>query len=365
MPPSVGAAGATSSPHNMLTTRGNAFKPAALTVLSFGAGQDSWALAVAYVEDQAFRANYAAGRLLVLMSDTGAEHPETYEFVDYAAVYFARHGVEFHFIRPDMGYHTGAWRGGLYGMYETHSVIGSRAFPMSACTAMLKIRPLYAYLDAWVSRTYNIPGTRKSALKAFANEYGKIDVLIGFSKGEEARAGLSTDMQTAFAFAAEQRSSDPVWMQEAVNKRFPLIELGMDRQACQEYVRAHGEHVPPPSNCMICHWKSDADCAWTRLAYPHQFARWVALEHRKLAAWSDSSFRRVRQRVFTPDGDYINQAVSGRFHEDGSPVLLTERADAAERDLEQRLGLLTPASKLAYLRAQRHTHGHGVRSRAA
>lgn len=337
----------------------------ALTVLSFGAGQDSWALAVAYAQDPAFRERYCRGRLLILMSDTGSEHDDTYAFVDYAAAFFREHGMEFHFIRPDMGYHTGAWRGGLEGMYESLQAIGSRAFPLSSCTSMLKIRPLYAFLDNWIGRNYGIAGTRKTPIKTFAKTYGKIDVLIGFSKGEESRAGIATDLQTAFTFAAQERSTDPPWMRDSIRKRYPLIEMGMTRADCQEYVRVRGLPVPGPSNCTFCHWKSDADCAWTRLKYPAAFARWVRLEERKLAAWSDPEFRRSRQRVFTPDEDFVNQPVSGRFHGDGRPILLSERADAAERDLETRLGLHTPEAKLAYLDAQRHLHGHGVRSRAA
>ncbi len=50
----------------------------ALTVLAFGGGQDSTAILYRIALDKAFRSRYVKGDLLVLMSDTGNEHPHTY-----------------------------------------------------------------------------------------------------------------------------------------------------------------------------------------------------------------------------------------------------------------------------------------------
>ena len=49
----------------------------ALTVLSFGGGQDSTTIIEKIIDDEAFRRRYVEGRLLVVMSDTGDEFPET------------------------------------------------------------------------------------------------------------------------------------------------------------------------------------------------------------------------------------------------------------------------------------------------
>ena len=50
-----------------------------LTVLSMGLGQDSTTILFKIVFDAEFRARYAPEKLLVLFSDTGNEHPFTYQ----------------------------------------------------------------------------------------------------------------------------------------------------------------------------------------------------------------------------------------------------------------------------------------------
>lgn len=339
-----------------------------LTLLSYGAGQDSWALLLAYVFDEEFRKQYAPGRFVVAMSDTGAEHPHTYEHVEYTKQFCQRHGIEFHFITTDMGYHTGDWaNGGLLGMYEAKSVIGSAAFPMSSCTASLKISPLYKWFNEWVAHQYGFEaGNNKEALKSFAAAYGKIRVLIGFAKGEEGRAGRATTLQEAFDFACDEKhSSDPQWMQIAIDKQFPLIDLGYDRDACQAYALAHNEIVPYPSACTACHWKSAYDILWTRLVYPEHYLRWRNAELQKLKAWADPEFRRQRQKhKFQPDEVFKNSPVSGKFNKDGSPILLDQRADEADRELEK-MGLHSKEEKIAWLDYRRKHEGHGVKSKAA
>jgi hypothetical protein len=45
-----------------------------ITILSFGAGQDSTAILYRIVLDPEFRKAYVKGKLVVIMSDTGDEH---------------------------------------------------------------------------------------------------------------------------------------------------------------------------------------------------------------------------------------------------------------------------------------------------
>ncbi len=74
-----------------------------LTILSFGAGQDSTTLLKLYKHDLSFRNKYAPGDFLVVMSDTGNEHHETYlhvertkEFCSYSgfSVYCILYGLQ-------------------------------------------------------------------------------------------------------------------------------------------------------------------------------------------------------------------------------------------------------------------------------
>jgi len=106
-----------------------------LTVLSFGAGQDSTALAVLFATDRDFRRRYAGnGDLIAVMSETGNEFPETLEHVETMRGYFRRHGIPFDYLGTHDGNHTGSWRQGRVGFYEAHDAIGSKAFPKT-CSA--------------------------------------------------------------------------------------------------------------------------------------------------------------------------------------------------------------------------------------
>lgn len=82
-----------------------------LTVLSFGGGQDSTALAYKLVYDADFRAKYAPGRILVIMSDTNDEHKETLANVATMKTFFAANRIEFVHLTNDMGFHSPAWQG--------------------------------------------------------------------------------------------------------------------------------------------------------------------------------------------------------------------------------------------------------------
>lgn len=59
--------------------------------------------------------------------------------------------------------------------------------------------------------------------------------------------GITTDE------AHRLRDSDVAWMQY----RYPLVELGMTRQDCVNWLTSHGYPVPPRSSCVFCPFHSD------------------------------------------------------------------------------------------------------------
>lgn len=242
-----------------------------LTVLSYGAGQDSWAILVKLAKNLEFRKRYAPGALVVVCADTGNEHAETYEHIEYTKTFCAKYGIEFYHLTADQGYHTETWIT-LEHFYASHNAIGSKAFPKT-CTDNVKVQPIYRWLNEWINERF-FPGQdlakRKQALYAFAEKYGKVKVLIGIAKGEERRIANAT--------------TGTKWMDENIERVYPLVEVGLDRLGCQETVRAYGEPVPPPSNCVMCPFKDEIEVLWTARNYPAEFARWVELEANKLAA---------------------------------------------------------------------------------
>jgi 3'-phosphoadenosine 5'-phosphosulfate sulfotransferase (PAPS reductase)/FAD synthetase len=257
--------------NNIKNAEGN--NMAKLTVLSFGGGQDSTAILYKYIYDADFRAKYAPEDFLVIMSDTGDEHASTYKHVRDIELLCKEHSIAFVLITEDMGYH-GSW-GNLRSFYRRTNTIGSKAYPKT-CTDKLKLRPIYNYLENHLMQTYGenlVYSSRKTVYHSFAEEHGKIDVLLGIAKGEEKRL-------------PDPAKADklPKWQQASINKVYPLIDLGMDRQACQDYIRSVGHTVPTPSNCVLCPWMNEIELVYLHRFHRTDYEEWVELENNKIQA---------------------------------------------------------------------------------
>ena len=299
----------------------------ALTVLSYGAGQDSTALLCLLIHDPEFRAKYAPERtrlgtrahLLVVFSDTGNEHPATYAQVTRAKGMCAEHGIPFFHLEPGDQYHSDLWSS-LTGFYRAKNACGSKAFPKT-CTDNLKIQPIYRWLNEWCADRTGKPADRKGGLYSWAARHGRIRVLIGIAAGEEKRAG------------GEGKNKGPLWMQRNIKREYPLIPLGLDRAGCQRLIAEHGYHVPPPSNCMLCPFVNERELLLLARAYPDAFAEWVEIEANKLRANAHKGEK--------------NLGVFGRRS-------LPEVLEAAEK----KFGHMTTAELEEY----RFSHGHCVKS---
>ena len=186
-----------------------------LTILSFGAGQDSTALFIKAAFDVSFRNQFEIEDFAVVMSDTGNEHDETYAHLVVMMKLAKKLNIPFFLLSGDLdrtsrdlnmspleaidlgvvtGYHTEAWKG-LEENWARLSNVGSVAYPKT-CTGNLKIDPIYRFLEQYVGDRYDLPKARKGAsgrwspkkaIPTFAEKYGKIQVMIGIARGEENR----------------------------------------------------------------------------------------------------------------------------------------------------------------------------------
>lgn len=260
-----------------------------MTVLSFGAGQDSTCILYKLVFDKDFREKYVTGDLIVVMSDTGNEHPHTYIHIKFIESFCAKHNIPFYFLTSEMGYHPRTWPS-LQEQFLINSSLMSVAYP-KACTDNLKIRPFYNFLDHYIAGEYfGYTGTEKPKgkrfLKLFAKLYGKINVILGIAHGEEKRVAkgpANPDQKPqGMLFEQDDECKLPVWAQISIHKIYPLIEEKMDRKACQEYMRSLGLPVPYPSNCIMCPYLSKIEILWLYRFLPHEFFKWVYHEKRKL-----------------------------------------------------------------------------------
>jgi len=156
-----------------------------LTILSFGGGQDSTAILLKMLFDVDFRNKYAPDRLLVVMSNTGNEHPETYDHVTKMERLCEDYDIDFILLEPEMGFHYENWKTLTY-QFQVNNTIGMKVGKKS-CTDKLKIQPIYRFLNNWIHEEYGFVELNKQALTQFAEDYGKINVLIGFGADERQR----------------------------------------------------------------------------------------------------------------------------------------------------------------------------------
>lgn len=234
-----------------------------MTVFSFGAGQDSTYLLHRFATDSEFRAKHVKGRLLVVGSDTGDEHPYTYSNIEWVKQFSEENDIDFHWITPDMGFHPRTWQS-LTFQYKRNSSIGSAAFQQT-CTDNLKVKVVDNFVEQWLKDYLNEPRMMR---KSIFHAYKTIRLILGFAAGEEART-------------KDADKHDAVWKKEWIRRYYPLIVDGIDRQQCIDYNTIHVPHSVWPSNCMRCFYQSDQEVLWLFRFHPDKFKEWVEMEEQK------------------------------------------------------------------------------------
>lgn len=257
-----------------------------LTILSFGAGQDSTYILYKIIRDSFYRAKFVKGKLIVVMSDTGNEHRHTYEHVEYIKKLCLDNDIEFYFLTADMGYHPNTWPTLEFQMKKNNSIM-SMMMPRS-CTDNLKIKPFYNFLNVWIANNIygeNLPpSTRnKKWIQKYFNDHGKIHVIIGIAAGEEGRVKKTKKEKKAAQmdlFKKPKRAVN-VWMNKCINRFYPMIIEGIDRQKAQDYILATPWDLPFPSNCKFCPFLTKPEMLWMYRFYPEDWYEWVQYEINK------------------------------------------------------------------------------------
>lgn len=74
--------------------------------------------------------------------------------------------------------------------------------------------------------------------------------------------------------------------------RYPLIDAGMSRRGCLEWMKAHGFPQPPRSACSYCPYHSDREWRRLRAEEPEAFQFAIDFEMRLQAAWRQVQVRK-------------------------------------------------------------------------
>lgn len=232
--------------------------------------------------DAKFRARFVKGDLICVHSDTQAEYPETYSFIEESRELCKAWDIPFFHLTADKGYHSPKWSSGLIRQMERLGIVFSRN--MKSCSHGLKIAPIYNFADEFIGQRYGFPYGRKRGLYNYTKAYGRLNVWIGYTAGEERRAARAEGVeQTAFGFVKKPKKRHDKWMDECVERVYPLIELGWDRERCQQYIRECGvTSLPYPSLCRFCPHSSPELILRLAMTAPDDFALWQRLEDEKI-----------------------------------------------------------------------------------
>ena len=167
----------------------------------------------------------------VFWVDTGAEHPETIAYRDRLIAL----GVEIETLR--------AKRGGmdLYERCYAHRVIPS--VHRRWCTVEYKLRPSNRFV-------------RKPCF-----------VYVGIGAEESGRVARTVGRRGA----------------PGVHRQYPLIEMGIDREACEEIIRTHGLPAAGKSACWLCPFQGARSLLRLSREYPEYWDRLCELEERTVS----------------------------------------------------------------------------------
>lgn len=196
-------------------------------ILNYGGGVNSTALLVFAARGMLKDVN--PQRLMVLFADTGAERPYTYEYVDLAQEYCKRKHITFETVRANYTLEEYVYYSGI---------LPSRS--MRWCTHRLKIRPI----------------RRRARMHDVAKPYYQ---LIGIDAAEPTRVRQSRLYRDAI-------------------ERFPLVELGLDRQDCMSIVESEDLPVPQKSSCFCCPFQRLSSFLSLVEQYPELVERTLRLE---------------------------------------------------------------------------------------
>lgn len=233
-----------------------------LHTISLGAGVQSSTMALMAAKGEITPLPNAA-----IFADTQAEPASVYRWLDWLErqlpfpVYRVTNGnieedtLRIRERRDKMGF----WCPGGIPHY-TINADGSKGHGLRQCTHDFKLTPI----------------ARQQRVLMREHGVKKVVVWIGISADEAHR------MKSSRVRYAEHR--------------WPLVDLGMKRKDCLQWMEKNGFPKPPRSACVFCPYHSDDE--WQRLKEdePQEFARAVAFERKYQAA----KLQTVRLKGFVP-----------------------------------------------------------------
>lgn len=237
-----------------------------LVAISCGAGVQSTTLVLLAVDGVLPKPDVA------IFADTGWEPRAVYEQVDRLAELCEANGIRFlrvnkgnlrrDAVDPDHRYASIP--------YFVRNPDGSEGMGRRQCTSEYKLAPIMRAIRELLGA--KAPDFRRVPKGRAAEQW------VGFSTDEVIRANRRKDSQGV----------------KYLTTRYPLLELGMSRDACHEYLRSKGWGHTEKSACIGCPYHGNRQWRDLRDNHPKEWADAVAF---------DEAIRKGGSRGLPPNGE--------------------------------------------------------------
>ena len=187
------------------------------TIISYGAGVNSTAIIALALLNEIPMPDH------IVFSDTGAEWPHTYKYMDY----LENQGIKITYL-------TG----------------GNKEMTLIEYCQMKNFVP--------------------SRMNRWCTDYWKIQPLRRFAKGLDGESEMILGIDAGEAHRAERTRYKQI--------TFPLIELSMDRNDCKKVIKEAGLGVPQKSGCFICPYQKKRQWIDLKKYYPTLWEIAIRLE---------------------------------------------------------------------------------------
>jgi len=217
------------------------------TVLSYGGGVNSTAIIALAKMGRLPMPDY------IVFSDTGSEWPHTYTYMDFLEC----QGIRITYL---VG---GTYRKG-HGEWETL---------YEYCT---RKQILPSTMNRWCSMDWKV-----RPVNLFIEALNDAEQWVGIDYGEQHRA--------------EKRHSP--------NVRFPLIDLGIDRNECKKIILEAGMGVPEKSGCFFCPYMKRSEFVTLARKHPALFEDAKRLEQENRAGFTIKPGITLGEYVGNPESE--------------------------------------------------------------
>jgi hypothetical protein len=240
-------------------------------VVAYGLGVDSTALLVEFAR-RGIRPD------LILFADTGGEKPETYAYLPVIQDYLV--GVGFPPVVTVRYAPTRARYRTLEEQCLHTGTLPSLAYGGKSCSLKYKRSPQDKFILSRYPPAEFVPKGRRvvRAVGFEAGEetrtYAHVVKAIGLDAGEEHRLTWAPP-----AGGEVEELSREQWLdRHFFSYWYPLMDWGLDREACQRIIAAAGLPVPHKSSCFFCPAMKKAEILWLQQHHPDLLRRALAIE---------------------------------------------------------------------------------------